>query len=59
MADIPSGIPQPDGSMRISQKAKADSIAREAHRLTLLEFSDFILRGVVPGRLSDRGKSAD
>lgn len=57
MAHTPSGK-QLEGSMRISKAANADSFARRAYLLAILEFSDFIVRGTVPERLRDRVKSA-
>ncbi len=58
MADTPSGKQQPEGSVRISKAANADSSARRAYLLAILEFSDFIVRGAIPERLRDRAKSA-
>ncbi len=46
--DIPSGIPQPDGELRIRQTAQASSAALQKYALALKRFSQYTLSGTVP-----------
>ena len=48
MKDIPSGIPQPDGSLRIRQAAAKMNAAVRKHVLAVNRFSDFMVHGVPP-----------
>ena len=48
MKDIPSGIPQPDGSLRIRQVAAKMNGAVRKHVLAVNRFSDFMVHGVPP-----------
>ena len=46
--DIPSGIPQPDGDLRIRQTAEASRAALRKYTLALKRFSQYTLSGIVP-----------
>ena len=45
---IPSGIPQPDGDLRIRQAGKASRAALRNYTLALERFSQYTLAGIVP-----------
>jgi hypothetical protein len=45
--DIPSGIPQPDGTLRILQAGQASRAALQNYRRALKRFADFTLEGRV------------
>jgi len=45
---IPSGIPQPDGSLRIRQASARVHVALEEHQRALNRYLDFTIRGVWP-----------
>jgi hypothetical protein len=49
MRDIPSGLPQPDGSLRIQNAAHALAAARNEVMEAHSRFDEFLARGVVPG----------
>jgi hypothetical protein len=51
--DIPSGLPSPDGRVRIDNAGVAYRSTMEAYARALKEFSDFISRGEVPPRLKE------
>ncbi len=53
-ADIPSGLPHPDGAQRVSNAARAQSVAREAHVVALERLNNFLKTGEVPKHLQDR-----
>jgi hypothetical protein len=46
--DIPSGILQPDGELRIRQSGAASRAALHKYRLALMRFSDYCISGTVP-----------
>jgi hypothetical protein len=46
--DIPSGIPAPDGPLRLRQAGTDYRAALEDLRKALSRFDDFISRGIVP-----------
>ena len=46
--DIPSGIPQPDGDLRIQQAGKASRAALRNYTFALKRFSQYTLAGIVP-----------
>jgi hypothetical protein len=46
--DIPSGIPRPDGELRIRQFGAASRAALQSYRLALMRFSDYCISGTVP-----------
>ena len=48
MKDIPSGIPQPDGNLRIRQAAAKMNAAVQKHLFALKRYTDFVVRGVSP-----------
>ena len=50
--DIPSGIPHPDGVMRIRQSGEAHSAALAAYISALKRFTDFVVKRVVPNDLN-------
>jgi hypothetical protein len=53
VAEIPSYIPQPDGSLRILNAGKSQEQARLAYMTALNEFNGFIVEGIVPVRLKN------
>jgi hypothetical protein len=56
MSDIPSGLPQPDGTIRIRNAGALYNAAVQAYTEALREFNAFITEGVVPVRLNERAK---
>ena len=48
MAEVPSGIPHPDGSFRIQKASQAHRAATQNFALALMRFSEFTLRGTLP-----------
>jgi hypothetical protein len=48
MGDIPSGLPQPDGSQRIQNAAHALRAARNAVMQAHSRLDEFLAHGVVP-----------
>ena len=46
--DIPSEIPQPDGSMRIRQAGEASRAALQNYKRALKRFSEYAFSGTVP-----------
>lgn len=46
--DIPSEIPQPDGSLRIRQAGEASRVALQNYRRALKRFSDYAFSGAMP-----------
>jgi hypothetical protein len=46
--DIPSGIPHPDGELRIRQTGEASRAALQTYTLALKRFSQYTLSGIVP-----------
>jgi hypothetical protein len=46
--DIPTGIPQPDGELRIRQTGEASRAALQNYTLALKRFSEYTLSGIVP-----------
>lgn len=53
LADIPSGVPAPDGTLRITNAAKANTLAMNAYARALREFNKFIIDGAIPARLKE------
>jgi len=51
MDDIPSGIPHPDGTDRITAASREYKASREAATEAMKRLSDFMIRGVVPNDL--------
>jgi hypothetical protein len=51
MSDIPSGLPQPDGSQRIQNAAHALAAARNEVMQAYSRLDEFLSRGVVPADL--------
>ena len=49
MLDIPSGLPQPDGSRRIENAAFALAAARNEVMRAHSRLEEFLARGIVPG----------
>jgi hypothetical protein len=49
--DIPSGLPQPDGTQRIHNMARDVRASRAAFQTALTRFNDFVLRGKIPDDL--------
>lgn len=52
-AEIPSGLPHPDGVTRIANAGNANASALVAYARAVKEFNDFILHGIIPERLKD------
>jgi hypothetical protein len=55
MRDIPSGLPQPDGSLRIQNAAHALAAARNQVMEAHSRFDEFLARGVVRDDLKPGG----
>jgi len=51
MNDIPSGIPQPDGTDRIRFAAHEYKVSRKDATAAMKRLSDFLIRGIVPPEL--------
>jgi hypothetical protein len=49
MSDIPSGLPHPDGSLRIQNAAHALAAARNEVMRAHSRLNEFLARGVLPG----------
>ncbi len=58
MRDIPSGLPQPDGSQRIQNAAHALAAARNEVKQAHSRLDEFLARGVVSGDLKPDGTAA-
>jgi hypothetical protein len=52
--DIPSGIPHPDGELRIRQTGEASRAALRKYTFALKRFSQFTLAGIVPEDMTAR-----
>ena len=46
--EIPAGIPQPDGELRIRRAAEASRTALQNYTIALTRFSQYTLSGIVP-----------
>jgi hypothetical protein len=46
--DIPTGMPQPGGELRIRQSGEASRAALQNYSLALKRFSQYTLSGIVP-----------
>ena len=55
MRDIPSGLPQPDGSQRIQNAAHALAAARNEVMRAHSRLDEFLVGGVVPADLEPGG----
>jgi hypothetical protein len=53
--DIPSGIPQPDGTQCIHNASRALKVARDEMMMAHNRLNDFLSRGIVPGDLKQTG----
>jgi hypothetical protein len=51
VTDATSGLPHPDGSLRISNARKLESAARSSYLVAMRELNRFILDGEIPERL--------
>lgn len=51
--NLPSGIPHPDGVVRIEQASRECSSAREAVRLAYEKFTNYLIHGKLPPGLKD------
>ena len=58
MGDIPSGLPHPDGSLRIQNAAHALAAARNEVMRAHSRLDEFLARGVVPGDLEPDARLA-
>ena len=54
ISDIPSGIPQPDGTDRIRQASGEYKTSREAASVAMKRLSDFLIRGIIPSDLEKK-----
>lgn len=57
-ADIPSGLPAPDGAQRISNAGNRKSTALRDYGKAIRECNDFLLDGAVPERFRDSGDTS-
>ncbi|MEO8050077.1 MAG: hypothetical protein ABI833_06635 [Acidobacteriota bacterium] len=55
MKDIPSGLPDPDGTQRIHNASHRMKIAREAMTNAQATLYDYLVRGIEPEDLKRRG----
>ena len=55
-ADIPSGLPYPDGMQRIQNVSRAQSFAMDAYEAALKRLNRFLISGTVP---EDLGKDLE
>jgi hypothetical protein len=51
LADIPSGLPYPDGTLRMTKAGRANTQTMDAYARALREFNAFIIDGSIPERL--------
>ena len=54
MDDVPSGIPQPDGTDRIKMASREYKDSREAASAAMKRLSDFMIRGIIPPELESK-----
>jgi hypothetical protein len=47
-SDIPSGIPHPDGNLRLQKTAHVRAFAMKAFAKALQRFNSFVLDGAIP-----------
>jgi len=59
MSDIPSGIPQPDGTDRIRQASGEYKASRDAATEAMKRLSDFLIRGIIPAELARKPASKE
>ncbi len=59
VADLPSGLPPPDGGMRIDKAGRAECSTLEAYAQAIREFNEFVIHGTVPERLKERSEEPD
>jgi hypothetical protein len=52
--DIPSGLPHPDGALRIKNARREQTAAQEAFADAVRRFNAFILRGEIPDQLAGK-----
>ncbi|MCU1261458.1 MAG: hypothetical protein JWO80_4343 [Bryobacterales bacterium] len=53
LSQIPSGLPQPDGTARISNAGRANASTLNGYVQALREFNAFVIHGAVPERLKE------
>jgi hypothetical protein len=53
-AEVPTGLPHPDGTQRIANASRAQTAAMVAYTRALRRFNEFLLNGTVPEDLRDR-----
>ncbi len=58
LEQIPSGLPQPDGSQRIHAAGREAHVALEAYVRALKRYTDFSVHGVIPRGLDQDETSA-
>lgn len=51
ISDIPSGLPSPDGSLRITRAGLAKSCALHAYTEALRSMDNYLLKGEIPERI--------
>lgn len=49
--DTPSGLPHPDGALRVENAARAQTVAMVNYTKALRQFNAFLLEGTVPEEL--------
>ena len=52
VGDVPSGIPHPDGGLRIGQSGQTYRLASDAYISALKRFTDYATKRIVPDDLS-------
>ena len=53
MREIPSGMPQPDGSQRLQNASRELTVARQAMMEATLKLNDFLNHGTIPEDLKN------
>ena len=48
LSDVPSGLPHPDGALRLEQSGSGSKRALKAFSVALNRYTEFVLNGVVP-----------
>jgi hypothetical protein len=58
-ADVPTGLPHPDGRQRIENASRSQTAAMIAYTRALRRFNEFLLNGTVPEDVQkrDQGKA--
>lgn len=58
-ADVPTGLPHPEGRQRIENASRAQTVAMVAYTRALRRFNEFLLNGTVPEDLKNTREQAE